>query len=175
MARIATKTGDQGSTGLADGKRVSKASPRIAAYGTVDELNAALGLALLHVQADLASTLGRVQRELFDLGADLALVKGGPRITKEHVARLDAELDALEAALPPLQRFILPGGSQGAAALHLARTVCRRAEREVVALAAEEPVDAQALTYLNRLGDLLFLMARKANRDAHQGDVEVRF
>jgi len=175
MARIATGTGDQGTTGLADGRRVPKDSARIGAYGAVDELNSALGVALVSLRGPAAELLGRVQRELFDLGADLALAKGGPRITREHVARLDAELDALEAALPPLQRFVLPGGSEAAARLHVARTVCRRAERALVRLAATEPLDAESLVYLNRLGDLLFLMARQANRDAGRDDVEVRF
>ena len=175
MARIATGAGDQGHTGLADGTRVPKSSPRIAAYGTVDELNACLGLALAGLQGPMAATLQRVQRELFDLGADLALVKGGPRITPEHVGRLDRELDALEAALPPLRSFVLPGGSEAAARLHLARTVCRRAERAVVELHAREPLDSAALVYLNRLSDLLFLMARQANRDVGRPDVEVRF
>lgn len=175
MARIATKTGDRGETGLADGARVPKASPRIQAYGTVDELNAALGVALVHCKGELASRLQRIQRELFDLGADLALAKGGPRITQEHVARLDRELDLLEGQLPPLQRFILPGGSEAAAQLHHARTVCRRAERELVALASQERVAPEALVYLNRLGDLLFLLARWANKEARMGDVEVHF
>lgn len=175
MARIATGAGDEGETGLADGRRFPKSSPRIEAYGCVDELNAALGLALVHVRGDAASTLQRVQRELFDLGADLALAKGGPRITREHVARLDHELDAVEAALPPLKRFVLPGGTEAAARLHLARSVCRRAERALVALKAEEPVAPEALVYLNRLGDLLFLLARRANSDAGKGEVEVHF
>lgn len=173
MARIATGAGDKGDTGLASGQRVPKHSPRIAAYGAVDELNAALGLALVHARGETATRLNRIQRELFDLGADLALAKGGPRITPEHVARLDRELDALEAALPPLKRFILPGGTEAAARLHLARTVCRRAERALVALAAGEPVEPHTLVYLNRLGDLLFLLARKANAEAGRPDVEV--
>jgi cob(I)alamin adenosyltransferase len=172
MARIATGAGDQGNTGLADGRRVPKSDPRIQAYGAVDELNSILGLALLQISSRMTPTLQRVQRELFDLGADLALAKGGPRITKEHVARLDAELDELEAKLPPLKSFILPGGSEGAARLHHARTVCRRAERELVAMHEYLP---EHLVYLNRLGDLLFLMARQANRDAGRGDVEVHF
>jgi cob(I)alamin adenosyltransferase len=172
MARIATGAGDKGETGLADGKRVPKDSARIRAYGAVDELNSALGLCLV---ARPDATLQRVQRELFDLGADLALAKGGPRITKEHVARLDQELDALERALPPLKNFILPGGGEAAARLHVARTACRRAERELVALAGAEPVEPHALVYLNRLGDLLFLLARQANRDAGRGDVDVAF
>lgn len=164
MARIATKTGDQGETGLADGRRVLKSSARIDAYGTVDELNALCGIMVASSQGKLQSQLQRVQRELFDLGADLALAKGGPRITKEHVERLDQELDELEASLPPLKRFILPGGHVGAAYLHLARTVCRRAERAIVALAREEDVPADALVYLNRLGDWLFLQARLLNQ-----------
>lgn len=174
MARIATGAGDKGDTGLASGARVPKHSPRIQAYGAVDELNATLGLALVHLHGPAAATLARVQRELFDLGADLALAKGGPRITAAHVARLDQELDALEKALPPLQRFILPGGSEAAARLHLARTVCRRVERDLVALARAEAVDGHALVYLNRLGDLLFLFARQANREAGREDIEVR-
>jgi cob(I)alamin adenosyltransferase len=175
MAKIATGAGDRGLTGLASGDRVPKSSPRIAAYGAVDELNAALGVALVHAPPPAQATLQRVQRELFDLGADLALAKGGPRITPAHVQRLDAELDALEAALPPLKHFVLPGGSEGAAHLHFARTVCRRAERDLVALGQGEAVAAEALVYLNRLGDLLFLLARQANVAAGRGDVEVRF
>lgn len=175
MARIATGAGDKGDTGLASGQRVPKDSARIQAYGAVDELNASLGLALAHGAGDAHATLERVQRELFDLGADLALAKGGPRITKEHVARLDQELDGLEAALPPLKRFVLPGGSVLAAHLHLARTICRRAERDLVGLARAEPVAPEALVYLNRLGDLLFLLARRANAEGARGDVEVRF
>lgn len=175
MARIATGGGDKGETGLADGSRVPKSDLRIAAYGAVDELNSALGLALAHVRGPLAESLWRTQRELFDLGADLAKAKGGPRITKDHIARLDAELDAQESALPPLKNFILPGGTESAARLHHARTVCRRAERELVALAAREAVPQEQLVYLNRLGDLLFLMARRANMDAGRGDVDVHF
>jgi cob(I)alamin adenosyltransferase len=171
VARIATGTGDQGTTGLADGTRLPKDHARIRAYGAVDELNAALGLALAGLGPRATPTLERAQRELFDLGADLSLAKGGPRITAEHVARLDAELDALEARLPPLRNFILPGGSEAAARLHVARTVCRRAEREVVGLGER----GHPLVYLNRLGDLLFLLARQANADAGRDDVAVRF
>lgn len=180
MARIATGAGDEGDTGLADGRRVRKSSARIVAYGAVDELNAALGLCIAASAAPpappngLVESLARIQRELFDLGADLALAKGGPRITKEHVARLDRELDALEASLPVLKRFVLPGGTPLAAHLHHARTVCRRAEREMVALGDAEKVAPEALVYMNRLGDLLFLMARQANQGG-RGDVEVRF
>jgi cob(I)alamin adenosyltransferase len=175
MARIATGAGDAGDTGLADGNRVRKSSVRIIAYGAVDELNAAIGLALTQLQGPLAHSLERIQRELFDLGADLALAQGGPRITKDHLARLDHELDVIESALPELRNFILPGGSEAAARLHLARTVCRRAERQVVALNDAEKVEHEALVYLNRLGDLLFLMARQANQEARRGDVDVRF
>lgn len=176
MARIATKTGDGGETGLANGKRVPKSNARIAAYGDVDELNALVGIMTTSSPpGKMKDALARVQRELFDLGADLALAKGGPRITKDHVARLDAELDELEAQLPPLKRFILPGGQIGAAYLHLARTVCRRAERQLVALSGVEEVDAQALIYLNRLSDWLFLWARMQNKATNTPDVEVRF
>ncbi|MCA1813418.1 MAG: cob(I)yrinic acid a,c-diamide adenosyltransferase [Halobacteriales archaeon] len=168
MSRIATGTGDQGQTGLADGSRLPKDHARVQADRAVDDLNSALGLCLA-LRQDAA--LERVQRELFDLGADLSLAKGGPRITPEHVARLDAELDALERALPPLTNFILPGGSEAAARLHHARTVCRRAERALVTMGER----GQALVYLNRLGDLLFLLARQVNRDAGAADVKVRF
>jgi cob(I)alamin adenosyltransferase len=174
MARIATGAGDKGQTGLADGTRVPKSHPRIAAYGTVDELNAVLGLALAPLKGLAAQSLARVQRELFDLGADLARAQGGPRITKEHVDRLEQELDRLEDALPELKSFILPGGTEAAARLHVARTVCRRAERALAEMGLTE-TGPFALVYLNRLGDLLFLLARQANRDAGRPDVEVRF
>ena len=174
MSRIATGVGDRGLTGLADGQRLAKSSPRIRAYGDVDELNALLGLVLAR-DPGAHPGLARIQRELFDLGADLALADGAPRITKDHIHRLDAEIDAAEKALPPLKRFILPGGAETAALLHLARTVCRRAERELVALNQVETVEPQALVYLNRLSDLLFLRAREANARDGRGDTEVRF
>jgi cob(I)alamin adenosyltransferase len=173
MARIATKTGDKGDTGLANGQRVPKSSLRVQAYGDVDELNALLGIMVTSSPPGaMRDALSRVQRELFDLGADLALAKGGPRITKEHVARLDKELDELEAQLPLLKHFILPGGHIGAAYLHLARTVCRRAERSLVAVSQQEPVDPTSVVYLNRLSDWLFLWARAQNKATGTPDVE---
>lgn len=173
LNRIYTRTGDDGTTRLATGEPVSKASLRVEAYGAVDETNACLGLARVHAATDpeLDALLARVQNELFDLGADLAQPpKPGEaegamlRILDSQVARLEAEIDDLNGRLPPLTSFILPGGTPAAAALHLARTVCRRAEREAVRLAeAGEPVSGPALRYLNRLSDLLFVAARWAN------------
>jgi len=179
LNRIYTRTGDAGATRLASGAPVSKASPRVAAYGDVDETNAALGLVRLHTegQAPLDPILARIQNDLFDLGADLATpprpsADGAPqlRIVASQVDRLEREIDALNAELSALTSFVLPGGTPAAAHLHLARTVCRRAERSAVALAAEEGVNAEALRYLNRLSDLLFVAARHANAKG-AGDV----
>jgi cob(I)alamin adenosyltransferase len=173
LNRIYTRTGDAGSTRLVTGATVSKSDARVEAYGAVDETNACLGLVRLHTGEDAAfdALLGRIQNELFDLGADLAtppserIPEGSAlRILDSQVERLEAEIDALNAALPELKSFVLPGGSPAAAALHLARTVCRRAEREAVRLAeAGQPVNPPALRYLNRLSDLLFVAARHAN------------
>ncbi|THD62059.1 cob(I)yrinic acid a,c-diamide adenosyltransferase [Phenylobacterium sp.] len=173
LNRIYTRTGDAGTTRLASGAEVSKASARVEAYGAVDETNACLGLARTHTAGDAAfdALLARLQNELFDLGADLATPPAADeapgsrlRILDSQVARLEAEIDALNAGLPELKSFILPGGTPAAAALHLARTVSRRAEREAVRLAeAGEPVSGPALRYLNRLSDLLFVAARHAN------------
>ena len=182
LNRIYTRTGDAGSTRLASGAPVMKFDPRVAAYGEVDETNACIGLARLHTAADLAldPMLARIQNDLFDLGADLATPQkaGGEaagqalRILDGQVLRLEQEIDQLNGALSPLTSFILPGGSPAAAALHLARTVCRRAERAAVQLAQIEGeiVGAPALKYLNRLSDLLFVAARWAN-DKGAGDV----
>ncbi|HVL88566.1 MAG TPA: cob(I)yrinic acid a,c-diamide adenosyltransferase [Candidatus Thermoplasmatota archaeon] len=178
MSRIATGTGDKGETGLADGRRVRKTSLQIEAFGAVDELNAALGVALAAgAPRKIASSLRRMQRELFDLGADLSSAKGGPRLGKAHAQRLDAEIDVLEAVLPPLRRFVLPGGSPAGSHLHFSRTVCRRAERAVIRLREAEPdaVAPEAVVYLNRLSDLLFLMAREANHEAGVAESEVVF
>ncbi|MFN3352045.1 MAG: cob(I)yrinic acid a,c-diamide adenosyltransferase [Brevundimonas sp.] len=174
LNRIYTRTGDDGSTGLVDGTRVSKADARVAAYGSVDELNAVLGLVRLHAVGDpeLAAMLGRIQNELFDLGADLATpLEPAPdweplRITPGQIERLEAEIDAMNERLQPLDSFILPGGSALAAHLHLARTVARRAERDCVR-AANTGVDlsADAIRYLNRLSDHLFCAGRRANAD----------
>jgi len=170
LNRIYTRQGDRGRTRLATGAEVSKADGRVEAYGAVDEANACLGLARLHTADDAAfdALLGRIQNEMFDLGADLATppsekLPGALRILDSQVERLEAEIDQLNEALPELSSFVLPGGSPAAAALHLARTVCRRAEREAVRLIeAGEPVSEPALRYLNRLSDLLFVAARHA-------------
>jgi cob(I)alamin adenosyltransferase len=173
LNRIYTRTGDTGTTRLATGEPVSKASARIAANGEVDELNACLGLVRQHT-ADTAfdPIVGRVQNELFDLGADLSTPdrQSALRVTEHQVAALEADIDALNATLSPLTSFVLPGGGAASAYLHLARTVCRRAERACVALASEAEVSPEALKYLNRLSDLLFVAARAAN-DGGAGDV----
>jgi cob(I)alamin adenosyltransferase len=168
--KIYTKTGDSGETALLGGQRVAKSSPRVAAYGEVDELNAWLGLVRsMKPHAELSSMLERMQRDLFAIGARLADPAGTvaakvakTAVTDEDVARLEQWIDALETELPPLRRFILAGGAAPAAALHLARTVCRRAERSVVAL-GHDAVEPGIRVYLNRLSDLLFVMARAAN------------
>ena len=164
LNKIYTRTGDKGTAGLVDGSRVSKASARMAAIGEVDEANAAIGMAIAALRDDsLAEQLRLIQNELFDLGADIATpgeVQGALRIVKTQVGRLEHEIDAMNDDLEPLTSFILPGGSAEVAALHLARTVVRRAERAAVALAEAEQVNAHALAYLNRLSDLLFVAAR---------------
>lgn len=173
LNKIYTRTGDDGSTGLVDGERRSKADLRIEAYGAIDETNAAIGLARSLLGADataLDQILSRVQNDLFDLGADLATppasrVEGALRIVQSQVERLEQEIDVINERLPALKSFVLPGGSQGAAALHVARTISRRAERVMVALCATpgEVVDPPAMRYVNRLSDLLFVAARAAN------------
>lgn len=177
LSRIYTKTGDAGDTGLGDGKtRVPKDHPRVAAYGEVDELNAMLGLVLLEASEERA-LLQSIQNDLFDVGADLCLPETAGeqpgsklRVRAEQASRLEQEIDRLNARLQPLTSFILPGGSRASAWCHLSRTVCRRAERAVVTLARSEPVNAQVIVYLNRLSDLLFVLARVCNRDG-QDDV----
>jgi cob(I)alamin adenosyltransferase len=170
LNKIYTRTGDAGETGLVDGSRVSKAEPRMAAIGDVDEANCAIGAALLAIEASEArEMLARIQNELFDLGADLATpdgIEGALRILPEQVARLESEIDRMNEDLEPLRSFILPGGEQGAAALHLARAVVRRAERTAVAATG---LSATALTYLNRLSDHLFVLARWVARG--DGDI----
>jgi cob(I)alamin adenosyltransferase len=177
LNKIYTRTGDAGVTRLASGAPVSKASLRVTAYGEIDETNAALGVARLSTAGDtvLDPILARIQNDLFDLGADLATPPAKDeanklRILDSQVARLEAEIDALNADLAPLESFVLPGGSPAAAALHVARTVCRRAERACVELAGCEEVSAPALKYVNRLSDLLFVAARHAN-DQGRADV----
>jgi cob(I)alamin adenosyltransferase len=167
--RIYTRTGDRGETGLFGGRRVSKASLRIEAYGSVDELNSLLGLVAAETEdAQIKVLIERLQNELHIIEADLANPSGsaGPRIQAQQITELEKHCDRLTAELPPLTKFILPGGSRVGALLHLARTVARRAERHVVALAAEEEANPEVLKYLNRLSDLLFLMARTANQQA---------
>lgn len=179
LNRIYTRTGDAGETGLGDGARVPKHAPRVAAYGTVDELNATIGLTRLHAAGELDAALARAQNDLFDLGADLctpdfegdaAAARPRLRVVAAQVARLEAEIDAMNADLQPLRSFVLPGGTPLAAHLHLARTVCRRAERLAVALARAESVNPEAVRYLNRLSDWLFVAGRVAN-DGGRADV----
>jgi cob(I)alamin adenosyltransferase len=179
LPRIYTRTGDAGETGLFDGTRVSKADARVDAYGDVDELSAWLGLAHARLApSDLADLVEGIQRDLFAVGAQLADPRHriAPRVEKsridpDRVRELEASIDVLEAPLTPLRRFILAGGSEAGAVLHLARAVCRRAERRVVALGGEQ-VDPIVLEYLNRLSDLLFVMARAANARAGVSEIE---
>jgi cob(I)alamin adenosyltransferase len=169
LTRIYTRGGDNGQTSLGDGSRVPKQSLRVEAYGTVDEASAAIGLARLHAGPEEDATLARIQNDLFDLGADLCTPEDGRRgvgalrIVAAQVKRLESEIDAMNAALKPLDSFILPGGTPAAAYLHLARTVTRRAERLVCALAAAEKINPEAVKYLNRLSDHLFVLGRRLN------------
>jgi cob(I)alamin adenosyltransferase len=167
LTRIYTRGGDAGETSLGDGTRVSKLDGRIGAYGTVDELNSILGIVLAGTCPDpLRGVLGRIQNELFDLGADLAVPlehEDRLRVTQELVDRLESDCDEFNAELPELKSFVLPGGSEAAAGLQLARATCRRAEREALAAAQEHEINALVLVYLNRLSDLLFILARSAN------------
>ncbi len=173
LNKIYTRTGDAGTTALGSGQRVAKDAPRIAAYGTVDETNAAIGLARIHLalaDAKIDAMLSRIQNDMFDLGADLCVPDQGDgkprlRVSDAQVKRLEDEIDAMNSELTPLRSFVLPGGTPAAAALHVARTVCRRAEREMVALASldGEQVSAPAMKYINRLSDLLFVASRYVN------------
>jgi cob(I)alamin adenosyltransferase len=174
--RIYTRTGDDGSTGLHGGGRASKGSPRVEAFGEVDEANAAIGLArATALPPPVDAALERAQRALFTVGALLASppgrAPGVSPVTEDDVSLLERAIDALEAGLTPLRTFVLPGGSEAAARLHVARTVCRRAERAVVRLSEAEPVDPILVRYLNRLSDLLFVQAREANRAQGRPDV----
>jgi len=174
LSKITTRTGDGGETGLGDGNRVSKDSARIAALGDIDELNSALGVVLAEeLPEEVHAALVQVQHDLFDLGGELS-IPGHSLLTPARVAELEGHLERWNASLEPLKEFILPGGSRAAAAAHLARTVCRRAERTLVALGREEPVGADARRYLNRLSDLLFVVGRLLNRAAGRGDVQWR-
>jgi cob(I)alamin adenosyltransferase len=180
LTRIYTRGGDKGDTSLGDGSRVPKQALRVEAYGTVDEANAAIGLARLHLvsgsDTEADAMLARIQNDLFDLGADLCAPEDGRRaagalrIVAAQVERLEHEIDAMNKDLRALDSFVLPGGTPAAANLHLARTVTRRAERLVCALAAEEPVNPEAIKYLNRLSDHLFVMSRRLNGNG-AGDV----
>ncbi len=174
--KIYTRTGDLGETGLYGGSRVRKDDLRVEAYGSIDELNAALGAAhglLEHSAADVAGLLAVIQAELFDIGAELAtpveregteLARRLHKVGVPHVDALERAIDSYEAQLPPLKSFILPGGTQAASALHRARTIARRAERRVVSLSSQQPVSPEILRYLNRLSDLMFVLARTVNR-----------
>ena len=177
LTRIYTRGGDKGKTSLGDGRRVVKHDGRVTAYGTVDEANAVIGLARLTTSGEADAMLARIQNDLFDLGADLCTpIKDDEppgqalRMIQSQVDRLEHEIDALNEALAPLKSFILPGGCSAAAHLHLARTVVRRAERDVTALAEHEPVNALAIAYINRLSDHLFVLARHVNAQG-AGDV----
>ncbi|MCB8920468.1 MAG: cob(I)yrinic acid a,c-diamide adenosyltransferase [Ardenticatenaceae bacterium] len=170
LTKIYTRTGDEGNTSLGSKQRVPKESLRVAAYGTVDELNSQIGVAVASgLDERLTAVLATIQNELFHLGSDLAFLEEDkqkyniPQIEARHVLALEQLMDELTAVVGPLENFILPGGSMGAALLHVARTVCRRAEREVIALSRQEPVGAQVIPYLNRLSDALFVMARYEN------------
>jgi cob(I)alamin adenosyltransferase len=171
LSKIATRTGDDGTTGLGDGSRVDKDALRVQAMGDVDELNSHLGLLLCEdMPADLREELVTIQHDLFDLGGELC-IPGFAMITDTQVARLDALLAKYNATLPALAEFILPAGSRAAAQSHVCRTVCRRAERAIVALGKAEPLNVQPRQYVNRLSDLLFVLARVLNRHAGGGDV----
>jgi cob(I)alamin adenosyltransferase len=176
LTKIYTRGGDKGETSLGDGTRVPKQSLRVEAFGTVDEANSTLGLARLHTRGDEDAMLGRIQNELFDLGADLCTPEDGRRaagalrIVPAQVKRLETEIDRMNKELQPLSSFILPGGSPAATYLHLARTTARRAERLVSALAVEEKINPEALKYLNRLSDHLFVLSRRLNGNG-AGDV----
>ena len=166
LTRIYTKGGDKGQTSLGSGERVAKHDPRVDAYGQVDEANAAIGLARLHTKGAADAMLARIQNDLFDLGADLCrpqIKEGDLRILEIQVLRLEREIDKMNAALQPLQSFVLPGGTPAAAYLHLARTIARRAERAITALAASGPVNPVIIKYINRLSDLLFVLSRHLN------------
>lgn len=175
LDKIYTRGGDSGETSLGDGSRVAKQSIRVAAYGTVEEANAIIGLARLHTDGEADAALARIQNDLFDIGADLCIPPGAERqpalrVTEAQVTRLENEIDQINDRLAPLTSFILPGGTPAAAHLHHARTVIRRAERLVAELAATEPVSAPSLIYLNRLSDHLFVLARQVN-DNGKSDV----
>ena len=177
LTRIYTKSGDKGKTALGNGTRVPKNSVRVDAYGTVDETNAVIGVARLHAQGEVDEMLARIQNDLFDLGADLCTPGDGSddnpeqpalRITANQTERLETEIDQINASLDPLKSFVLPGGSALAAQFHVARTVSRRAERLIVELAGVETINPEAMRYVNRLSDHMFVLARHANNDGKE-------
>ncbi len=171
LTKIYTRTGDDGTTGLGDGTRIAKDAPRVAAYGTVDELNSTIGMILAQQIPDaVRELLIQIQHDLFDLGGELC-IPGMAMVHDADVARLEATLDSFNENLPALKDFILPGGGMAAACCHLARTVCRRAEREVITLQRESAVRPEAVRYLNRLSDLLFVLARVLARESGHGEV----
>ena len=171
LSKITTRTGDDGSTGLGDGSRTPKDAARVEALGDVDELNSQIGVLLSEdLPTDISDLFNEVQHGLFDLGGELS-IPGYTAITDDHLAALDAAIEHYNATLPPLKEFILPAGSRAASLCHVARTVCRRAERRVVTLARNEPVSPLAVQYLNRLSDLLFILSRVLNRHAGGTDV----
>ena len=171
LSKIYTRTGDNGTTGLGDGVRIDKDHPRVEAFGTVDELNSIIGLLLTECAAgEVTALLTDIQHDLFDLGGELC-VPGRAALGDDHTKRLEESLDQLNDTLAPLKEFILPGGSRAAALCHMARTVCRRAERRSVTLNRTEPVNPATIKYLNRLSDLLFVLARILNVQAGQPDV----
>ena len=172
LSKIITRTGDEGTTGLGDGSRVDKDSARIEAVGTVDELNSCVGLLLAApgLPADIAHCLFRVQHDLFDLGGELA-VPGYTMVTDAHIEKIEADVETFNAALPPLKEFILPGGGLAAAHCHLARTIARRTERRCWTLSKLEPLSPLLLVYLNRLSDLLFVLARALARHEHGSEI----
>ncbi|HEY5898507.1 MAG TPA: cob(I)yrinic acid a,c-diamide adenosyltransferase [Burkholderiales bacterium] len=174
LSKITTRTGDRGETGLGDGSRVSKDSARVRALGELDELNSAIGLLLAEeLPAEVTEVLGEVQHDLFDLGGEIS-IPGHSLLGDAQVARLEAASENWNAGLEPLKEFILPGGTRAAATAHLVRTICRRAERSLVALGEKERIGEPARRYLNRLSDLLFIAGRRLNRHAGKGDVQWR-
>ncbi|MBI4990003.1 MAG: cob(I)yrinic acid a,c-diamide adenosyltransferase [Rhodocyclales bacterium] len=171
LSKIYTRTGDAGTTGLADGSRVAKDSPRIAALGDLDELNSVIGLLLTEeLPEDIRALLTGIQHDLFDLGGEMA-IPGSALLNEKGIGELEAAIDHYNAALGPLKEFILPGGARPAALAHLARAVCRRAERQLVAVAGAEAISEAGRKYVNRLSDLLFVLGRSLNRIAGRGDV----
>ena len=171
LSKIYTRTGDNGTTGLGDGSRTGKDDPRVEAFGTVDELNSYIGLLLSQTQPEeIRNLLIGIQHDLFDLGGDIS-VPGREALSQDYVTRLEQSLDSLNEKLSPLKEFILPGGSQNAAICHIARTVCRRAERRIITLSRTETISAVTIRYINRLSDLLFVLARYFNLIQGQSDV----